>query len=175
MESDQDGTKEHNATSPAPTPVEETMGPISVASVDPDPSISGNVDEKAVETHDSMVTVRLSEPPALTVNTNVGPNAAAPAKPQFGHEYKPSDAMAEAVQEEESGTEEDADADVDGTVAQQHEGDQSPDDVATPTSGSDDEVDWEELQKTENQQSKDQQSDNVSIAAISPFVDPKGC
>ena len=130
--------------------------------------MSGEEDVKGVETHDSMVTVRLSEPPVLTVNTNVGPNSTAPAKPQPGHGYKPSDAMAEAVQEEE--TSHDGDGDGDVTFARQHEGrtdgDQSPDDVATPVSESDDEVDWEELQKTEDQESKDQQSDNVSVAVI---------
>jgi len=130
--------------------------------------MSGEEDVKGVETHDSMVTVRLSEPPVLTVNTNVGPNSMAPAKPQPGHGYKPSDAMAEAVQEEE--TSHDGDGDGDVTFARQHEGrtdgDQSPDDVATPVSESDDEVDWEELQKTEDQESKDQQSDNVSVAVI---------
>jgi len=132
--------------------------------------MSGEEDVKGVETHDSMVTVRLSEPPVLTVNTNVGPNSMAPAKPQPGHGYKPSDAMAEAVQEEETSHDRDGDGDGDVTFARQHEGrtdgDQSPDDVATPVSESDDEVDWEELQKTEDQESKDQQSDNVSVAVI---------
>jgi len=142
----------------------------------PNAILSGEADGVFVETHDSMVTVRLSEPPVLTVNTNVGPNsAAAPAKPQFGHEYKPSDAMAEVVQEEDWGLDEDADRNA--TVAQQDEGGpeghQFPDDVATPTSESDDDVDWEELQRTEDQESKDQQSDNVSIAAISlPSISP---
>ena len=114
-----------------------------------------------------MVTVRLSEPPSLTVNTNVGISSVAPGKTVFGHGYTPSEAMAEMVQEEEGTFEDDPQDSAEVTPRSnlrdelQESGDTSPN-LKTPTESDAEDVDWEQLQKTEEQQSKDQESDNVS-------------
>lgn len=140
--------------------------------------------------HDSLVTVRLSEPPTLQANTNVVPNALPPRKSLYGHEYTPSDAMAEPVKEEvEEEAESDEDDDDDLTplpnigrsledeledndneeyaaLGRETAGEQAQEDThATDSRPSlDSDVDWHELQKTEDEESRGQDADNVGAS-----------
>ena len=117
--------------------------------------------------HDSMVTVRLSEPPTLTVDTNV---------PEHGKrdtlEHTKGEDVPGIMQEEDSTQEESPRI----TMV-----DPNGNEVTSPTSsesiaskdpesrrGSDsseecaEEVNWEELEKTEEQEPRDEGSDDVS-------------
>ncbi|OIW31673.1 TBC-domain-containing protein [Coniochaeta ligniaria NRRL 30616] len=60
--------------------------------------------QRAVD-HDSLVTVRLSEPPYLHVNTSIAPNASPSRKSFHAIGYIPRDAIADDVNEEQDGTE----------------------------------------------------------------------
>lgn len=55
--------------------------------------------------HDSLVTVRLSEPPYLHVNTNIAPNILPSRKSLHENDYTRSDAMADAVNRDQDGDE----------------------------------------------------------------------
>ncbi len=130
-----------------------------------------------------MVTVRLSEPPRLSINTSVPAAAtatAAPARSVLAHEYRPSDAMAEAVREEEDSSEALAPSPAapgqGRNLQDELNGSDGPDDddnrsvasgAATPTSAdAADEVDWDQLQNSEEEQqpaTAAQESDNVRI------------
>jgi len=140
-------------------------------STEPDPMTSP-VDIKAPG-HDSMVTVRLSEPPSLSVNTDL-PVAVMPSRRSiFGPQCTPNSAVISDETNDQASS--------DGVNAEQEA------DVKTPTTavgeventngsvdGEDglqdedaeesdtEEVDWERLQKTEDEQVKDP-DDNVGI------------
>lgn len=135
--------------------------------------------KRAME-HDSLVTVRLSEPPALHVNTTVPSSALPSRKSLFGREDTPIQETAEKTGQEEPVTEADtpdkqeatspaSDAgltlqqELDNTEDGDHESgeDNGSNSSAARSSTESEAVDWEELQKTENQESKDQDSDNV--------------
>ena len=132
---------------------------------DESPSES-NMDGQAMP-HDSMVTVRLSEPPTLTVDTNVLEHANRDTIDLTKGEEGP-----EIMQEEESTQEESPRI----TMV-----DPNGNEVTSPTAsefaaprdkesrrGSDssevsgEEVNWEELEKTEEQEPRDEGSDDVS-------------
>lgn len=102
--------------------------------------------------HDSMVTVRLSEPPVLTVDTKIARTSSiASAKAINGHGsgFTPT---TETVLEEDGAAQ--------GQSLQDELNEADPNEDMSPIS--EDEVNWEQLQKTEDQESKDQDSDNVS-------------
>jgi len=154
----------------------------------PPTAIDSNPEKRTVE-HDSMVTVRLSEPPALTINTNVTSSSASfssSSRSLLGNDYRPTNAMAETVKEEDGSSEEPA-----GQLPPQpprnlqdelqQEGvhndeedeydDKSATSIASTPASDIDEVDWEQLQKTENEQSSSspgQDTDNVSLASSPP-------
>lgn len=79
------------------------MDEISRARSDTVPAVDEN--SRRVVDHDSLVTVRLSEPLYLHVNTNIAPNVLPSRKSLCGNEHTPSDAVAEAVKEKEEGIE----------------------------------------------------------------------
>lgn len=174
MELDQEVT----STQHAPKTSETT--PIANDGV-PEPSNASPVEtetpkKRAVE-HDSLVTVRLSEPPALHVNTAVPTSAPASRKSLYGHEDTPIDEAAEKPDQEEDGVSDNQEAktpssDSGLTLQQEIENiedteqeaeDGGSNSAADRSSIESEPVDWEELQKTENQESKDQDSDNVSF------------
>jgi hypothetical protein len=140
-------------------------------STGPDPMASP-VDTKAPG-HDSMVTVRLSEPPSLSVNTDL-PVAVMPSRRSiFGPQCTPNSAIISDERNDQAGSEEvnaEQDANVetpttavgeventDGSVDGK-DGLQDEDAEESDT----EEVDWERLQKTEDEQVKDP-DDNVGI------------
>ena len=116
--------------------------------------------------HDSMVTVRLSEPPTLTVNTNVLEHANRDTLEHREGQERPEIMQEETTQEESPRI----------TMM-----DPNGNEVTSPTAsesaasrdgqsrrGSDcseasaEEVNWEELEKTEEQEPRDEGSDDVS-------------
>ena len=128
--------------------------------------IESNMEGQAMP-HDSMVTVRLSEPPTLTVDTNVLEHANRNTLEHTKGQERP-----EIMQEEDSSQEESPRItmmDPNGNEVT------SPSDSASVPSrdresrrGSDssevsaEEVNWEELEKTEEQEPRDEGSDDVS-------------
>jgi hypothetical protein len=163
------------ATSNSPTPSDDGSAPEQPTSS----TMTADVEKRAVE-HDSLVTVRLSEPPSLSVNTSIPPNLLPSRKTLYGIDYTPTDVMAESLEEEEqgeAGVEPETPASIDGTTLQEELEQSAPndDDVnegdaerAEGRRSSDSEaVDWEQLQQTEDMESKDQSSDNVGLVALS--------
>ncbi|KAI1333078.1 rab-GTPase-TBC domain-containing protein [Xylariaceae sp. FL0255] len=130
--------------------------------------------------HDSMVTVRLSEPPSLSVNTDL-PTVALPSRKSiFGPECTPTSAVTPHIKEEdeiegeenkgedvESDKPVDAPTNSDGarkSVAQYVDSETRRQSEDTAVDDSDtEEVDWDQLQKTEDEQVK---SDDNSTAML---------
>ncbi len=124
-----------------------------------------------------MVTVRLSEPPALSINTNGLPHPMPLAKSVLAHEYRLSHTMAETDQEEGDSSQAPPEtpvvAEQGRTLQDELQGSDGPQDdgelpepepeLATPASDRDgvEEVDWDQLQKTEDEQSDVQGADKV--------------
>ncbi|RWA14696.1 hypothetical protein EKO27_g466 [Xylaria grammica] len=143
------------------------------------PSMALNMSKSPVDTkipgHDSMVTVRLSEPPSLSVNTDL-PAAAMPSRRSiFGPEYTPTSAVTLCENEgklQEIGDDAEAERDI-GTPTTAHDkrksNTQFTDKETIPLDGdameeSDpEEVDWERLQKTENEQVKDPDDNSTAM------------
>lgn len=131
--------------------------------------------------HDSMVTVRLSEPPSLTVDTSVL------TRPESSASTKPTTHEEGAEKEDSTGQVtpdillDEAEHDIPGDSPRITMMDPNGNEVESPTGsetaesqdgesrrgsgsteGSDNqEVNWEELEKTEEQQPRDQGSDDV--------------
>ncbi|KAI1163281.1 rab-GTPase-TBC domain-containing protein [Nemania serpens] len=148
---------------------------------DPSPNIDSPSIESAmakspmdnkIPGHDSMVTVRLSEPPSLSVNTDL-PTRAMPSRRSIcGPEYTPTSAVTLSENEDRLGeenvvgTEDDGKPETDiktsatthdelkSSVESADQGGRSQYEDATEESDTE-EVDWERLQKTENEQVKD--------------------
>lgn len=144
--------------------------------------------------HDSLVTVRLSEPPSLHVNTTLPSSSLPNRKSLYGADDSPSDVIAEEREEEE-----DEDGASDGQdpktpasdrgLPSQEEGlslqeeldnmddedeefEESHSSASTARSSAGSEaVNWEQLQKKEDQESKDQDSDNVRSPQLCIFQD----
>lgn len=148
------------------------------------PAVSPKTKKTSVNTkgpgHDSMVTVRLSEPPALSVNTDL-PTPAMPSRRSiFGPEYTPTSAVTlceneEDVEEAKEGAKTEMEIKTPTTVQNENEPKGSTESVKDETVSDDtaeesdtdtEEVNWERLQKTENEQVKVKESDdNVRITA----------
>ena len=117
--------------------------------------------------HDSMVTVRLSEPPTLTVDTNVPEHTNRDTL-----EHTNGQEQAEIIEDEESAQEESPRitmVDPNGnevTSPASSESVESRDPESRrgsdSTEESAEEVNWEELEKTEEQEPRDEGSDDVS-------------
>src|SRR5436305_519530 len=73
----------------------------SVTQSPPSPVITTDV-KKRIMDHESLVTVRLSEPPSLHVNTSIPMNPLPSRRTVYGIDYTPTGIMTEGVQEEES-------------------------------------------------------------------------
>lgn len=131
------------------------------------PPIATEMDNMASD-HDSLVTVRLSEPPSLHLNTAV-PQSAFPTRKS--PDYFPSNAVAETVVEEEDDSdseifEPDTSASKRGPNLQQELGqagsgssDEGQDDAYrrdSSSSAGSEKVNWEALQKKEDLESKTQ-------------------
>lgn len=161
------------ATPNAPTPSDDG----SVSEQPTSLTMTADVEKRAVD-HDSLVTVRLSEPPSLSVNTSIPPNLLPSRKTLYGIDYTPTDVMAESLEEEQSdtGVEPETPASIGGTNLQEEleqsapnddGGDEDDPEIAEGRRSSDSEaVNWEQLQKTEDMESKDQSSDNSTAALL---------
>lgn len=160
--------KRHASTTSAGSTAEPIKSPA---------SSNGGSDEHA-EDHDSLVTVRLSEPSALFVDTSVsngsGNQPYASRKSMFGRLFSPKGAVAEVTKEEEDsrssrgsspGVELARNLHDELEKNERDSRDESIGPVMYDSDVSDpEEVDWEQLQKTEDEHSKDQDCDNVGRA-----------
>lgn len=116
--------------------------------------------------HDSMVTVRLSEPPALTVDTTLPAAKYILPHEETVVESPKEDASAEVEEAEDTELEESPRItmmDVNGDVRSPtgSESGESRRGSGSTTSGEDSGVNWEELEKTEEQEPRDENSDDV--------------
>jgi hypothetical protein len=176
---------EQEGTTPKHKPSESVSSTISSINGSRPSTVAGSEGKGRAMEHDSLVTVRLSEPPTLYVNTTSLPSSSLPSrKSLYGNEYTPSDVMAESVKEEEeddnnSVSEEEYDTmtpasaagrtlqdeleqtDPDEGQEQEQETEEDDEKETTPepdtrqSSGSE-VVNWDKLEKTE-----EQESDNV--------------
>ncbi|KAI0863691.1 rab-GTPase-TBC domain-containing protein [Xylaria cubensis] len=125
--------------------------------------------------HDSMVTVRLSEPPSLSVNTDL-PAAAVPSRKSiFGPEYTPTSAVTlceddENAEEVGDSAEPERDIEKPTTVndelknnTESKNQEEIPEDEDIMEESDTEEVDWERLQKTENEQVKDPDDNSTAM------------
>ncbi|KAI1779721.1 rab-GTPase-TBC domain-containing protein [Hypoxylon cercidicola] len=154
--------------------------------------------EHRMPEHDSMVTVRLSEPPSLSVNTDLPPNALPFRRSIWGHECTPTSATATAPTKDnevamedkvETETEAEAEAEVEVEVEaglkwpastessknllqelqdttpdkeERADGDRDDDDDSMDESDTE-EVNWDQLQKTEDEQVKDLDDNSTAL------------
>lgn len=171
--------------SPANTDTSDPVGEESNAMKSPVKSVEK--EEKRMPEHDSMVTVRLSEPPSLSVNTDFPPNALPFRKSIWGHECTPTSATAPIstppIEEEvtmegnivETEIELKTPADPPKNLLQELQSKNStsqeeekkptptPDDIDPMDESDTEEVDWDQLQKTEDEQVKDQDDNSTAL------------
>ena len=121
--------------------------------------------------HDSMVTVRLSEPPpALTLDTSEARLSAIKLTnpPRLSVEEAEAESDSSSGEEHLAGASDarDSIATASPTEASRSLQDELGDfDVSSRKSFSSEEVNWEELEKTEDEQTKDEETDNVRITS----------
>jgi hypothetical protein len=114
--------------------------------------------------HDSMVTVRLSEPPLLTVNTTILEKCNRDTKEQETPELMLDDIQDEAQEESPRITMVDPNGNEvtsptgSESVASQDGGSRRGSDSSEASEG----INWEELEKTEENEPRDEASDDVS-------------
>lgn len=151
------------------------------------------VEDRTFPGHDSMVTVRLSEPPSLSVNTDLPLNALPSRRSIFGPECTPTSATTISTPMKESepaAGEDDCDSPRTSTEAQGTLADELGDSISSPDDQSespqdetapvesdteDEEVNWEKLQQTEDQEVKDQDdNDNVCYSNPAHGLSPLG-
>lgn len=144
--------------------------------------------EKRSFEHDSLVTVRLSEPPSLLINTAIPPNPLPSRKTVYGIDYTPTGTIAEDLEEESDATVSESESESESETQTQASGvglglslqeeleeeteetnsqqtgvmDLQDSNGRTSEDSEDSEpVDWDTLQKKEDLESKDQDSDKV--------------
>ncbi|KAK0704260.1 rab-GTPase-TBC domain-containing protein [Apiosordaria backusii] len=130
--------------------------------------------EKARD-HDSLVTVRLSEPPSLTVNTAVPPST---ITSRYNTEYASGKTMAETLNEEDD-DDDDSESEIFEPDSRKKKGpnlqdelgeaeDGSSDGVArdSRSSSGSDAVDWDKLQATEDMEARNKQNAQTSTASL---------
>ncbi|KAK4218550.1 GTPase-activating protein GYP5 [Rhypophila decipiens] len=181
MELDQESTTiTQHAPKPAETEttsiVDDGASEMSIGS----PVETQTPNKRAVE-HDSLVTVRLSEPPPpLHVNTTVPSSALPTRRSLYGREDTPTDETTEKTGQEQADGSNNQEAETPvsdhGLTLQQElaiteEGDQEfqddgPKSPGARSSSDSEDVDWEGLQKTENLESKEQDSDNSTAMLL---------
>lgn len=147
-------------------------------------------DEAEAETpkmaHDSMVTVRLSEPPELTLDTTAASHG---DNSEFSEAVLSRDSASSTSNASSAGVEDSGESDAEkrvSTVSVVAPGsnrslqDELADGAAESDGGSSsddqddqDEVNWEKLQKTEDEQTKDEETDNVSCHLNPPLRHPR--
>ncbi|KAK8051336.1 GTPase activating protein [Apiospora rasikravindrae] len=120
--------------------------------------------------HESMVTVRLSEPPTLSVTTDFSAlNTMPPRRSLFGPEYTPTPTSAistqfredDTIQEEDEEEEEAQEQKAEMTTENFHQNrTERRDSIGSDT---DEEVNWDELQKKEDEQSQDQDDNTTAM------------
>ncbi|KAI0482862.1 rab-GTPase-TBC domain-containing protein [Xylariaceae sp. FL0804] len=122
--------------------------------------------------HDSMVTVRLSEPPSLSVNTDLPMPVMPSRKSIFGPECTPTSAKTPPIKEEsairnsdelKSNVEREPD---DDNVGADSSSNRRQEDERMDESDADEEVNWEELQKSEDEQVRDKDDNDNSTAML---------
>lgn len=129
-----------------------------------EPAITAVDDETEAETpkmtHDSMVTVRLSEPPALTLDATAASDVAPtePAASTVGDDAAQSFSDRHDIRRDSSATASPTEA---NRSLQDELGDFAADGHESDFSDDPDEVNWEQLEKTEDEQVKDDETDNV--------------
>ena len=137
--------------------------------------------EKRNFEHDSLVTVRLTGPPSLLINTSIPPNPLPTRKTVYGLDYTPTGTIEESAEEGVDGSESDSESETQ-TVASveglglnlQEELEEELEEPSTQETGvvdleasegrsseESETVDWDTLQKKEDLESKDQDSDKV--------------
>jgi hypothetical protein len=182
MEPDRDGGGTQQARAPPdPTPSlnESAPAPANL------PPATADTDSKA-SGHDSLVTVRLSEPPSLHLNTTVPPSTILARKSPIPN-HGTSNAMAETLDEEDDDDDDDDDSESEifepetkaskrrpnllqelgqaGSESTDEEGGRTKRRDSCSSSGSE-RVDWEELQKKEELELKGQSSNNVRFDGL---------
>ncbi|KAI1426808.1 rab-GTPase-TBC domain-containing protein [Xylaria sp. FL1777] len=143
------------------------------------PLIESNMPKSPADTkmpgHDSMVTVRLSEPPSLSVNTEISVATMPSRRSVFGPECTPTSAVTLCEDEGKMRKlRDDAEPGTDsGTPTTAHdernseaeftdrEGIHRDEDAAEESDT--EEVNWEQLQKSENEQVKDQDDNSTAM------------
>ncbi|KAK4197294.1 rab-GTPase-TBC domain-containing protein [Triangularia verruculosa] len=128
--------------------------------------------EKARD-HDSLVTVRLSEPPSLTVNTSVPPSTITSR-----YNSVPSKTIAETLNEEDD-DDDDSESEIFEPDSRKKKGPSLQDELGEAedrrsngvardsTSSSDsDAVDWDKLQATEDMEARNKQNAQASTASL---------
>lgn len=123
-------------------------------------------------THDSMVTVRLSEPPTLTLDTDIASDS------ELAEETTPSTNQGSACDDSfnrDSTRASTATLSRSDATRSLHDelGDCGADDSNSNCSEDQEEVNWEQLEKTEDEQTKDDETDNVGIPPSSMLTHPK--
>ncbi|KAI1151864.1 rab-GTPase-TBC domain-containing protein [Nemania diffusa] len=147
------------------------------------PSTESSMIKSPVDTkmpgHDSMVTVRLSEPPSLSVTTDLPIPAVPSRKSILGPEYTPTSATTLCETEEEvEEAERDGDGDGETEISittpttahdelksktESTDQEESPQDEDALEESDTEEVNWERLQKTENEQVKDADDNSTAM------------
>jgi hypothetical protein len=148
-----------HATSPSPeSQVEAT--PITTPN-EATPDDSGTETPKMA--HDSMVTVRLSEPPALTLDTTVGncdnPKTEAREVEVDATECDERSSLPHTVSSSQASPKLEI-ANIEQTSGADSHEEVTPNKERRKTDDHDD-VNWERLEKTEDEQTKDEETDNV--------------
>ncbi|CAJ2502144.1 Uu.00g049970.m01.CDS01 [Anthostomella pinea] len=131
--------------------------------------------------HDSMVTVRLSEPPSLSVYTDLPPPVMPSRRSIFGPECTPTSATAPSMKEEEVPVVENVESktfveapknlhdelqDIVDSVENEEQVEPPQEDDDSMGESDSEEVNWEELQKTEDEQVKNQDDNDNSTAML---------
>jgi hypothetical protein len=139
-------------------------------------------DNEATQLHDSMVTVRLSEPPSLHLNTTISATLSAAQRRDLVRDKNGQDTPDILLEEAEEDVEEESPRitmmDPNGNEVLSPTGSESAgsrDGESRRGSDSSDasveggDVNWEELERTEEKEPRDESSDDVSGYTISSY------
>ncbi|PNY26139.1 EVI5-like protein [Tolypocladium capitatum] len=143
-----------------PSPPTQPAQPAATAVADDDKEA-----ETPKMTHDSMVTVRLSEPPALTLDTAAASDAdaAESASLTVGQDAAQSGGHTRDSRRDSSATVSPAEA---NRSLRDELGDLGAEAQESDSSEDPDEVNWEQLEKTEDEQVKDDETDNSTALLL---------
>lgn len=127
--------------------------------------------------HDSMVTVRLSEPPNLTLDTSVADDgdsveATAPQLPENRVSKAETEVSVSSSPEKRASTASTIAPDANRSLQDELAEDET--DSKSQSSDDQEEVDWAKLEQTEDEQTKDDETDNVGYQP-NPLWDTQVC